>query len=136
MLLGYGQVPFFGSMEETNQFFKDIGHPVPALYSPVDWYTSCLSTMGKSNYITNMYITSAVYSKNKAELQQEIEEADFKQFPEEINLTRTDKFCERFIQNIENSSYLKHRTFLQIYLSFLVVGSSSKVYSSDQRIQN
>nr|QTW43722.1 ABCG_out1 [Eurytemora affinis] len=94
MLLGYGQVPFFGSMEETNQFFKDIGHPVPALYSPVDWYTSCLSTMGKSNYITNMYITSAVYSKNKAELQQEIEEGDFKQFPEEIHLTRTDKFCE------------------------------------------
>lgn len=131
MLLGYGQVPFFGSMEETNQFFKDIGHPVPALYSPVDWYTSCLSTMGKSNYITNMYITSAVYSKNKAELQQEIEEGDFKQFPEEIHLTRTDKFCERLKLNIENS-----RTFLQLYLSFLVVGSSSKVYSSDQRIQN
>ena len=131
MLLGYGQVPFFGSMEETNQFFKDIGHPVPALYSPVDWYTSCLSTMGKSNYITNMYITSAVYSKNKAELQQEIEEGDFNQFPEEIHLTRTDKFCERLKLNIENS-----RTFLQLYLSFLVVGSSSKVYFSDQRIQN
>ena len=96
MLLGYGQVPFYGSMEEANQFFKDIGHPVPALYSPVDWYTSCLSTMGKSNYITNMYLTSQVYSKNKEEVEHEIEEGNFNKYPEELVLIRNDKFCERY----------------------------------------
>ena len=77
VLIGSSNVAFMGNRGQARQFFASVGHPVPRLYSPEQWYITCMATEGKSNYITRAYTESSYIQQN----QQDVEEVIHEQKP-------------------------------------------------------
>ena len=93
LLIAHSKVAFMGTGVETAEFFSAVGHPVPPLYSPEDWFVSCLATSGKANYITNMYTSSEYCSSNLQEMEGELGHKGTRPIPQQLlnNFNKTYK---------------------------------------------
>ena len=73
--IAHTKVSFFGTKADASQFYTNLGHPIPDLYSPSDWYISCLTTAGKASYINSCYTASELFKDNIKAIDDEISQA-------------------------------------------------------------